>query len=240
MAKTKSLPALDAANVDPKVEFFLTASHQLKSPVAIMQWCLQSLTEMPVDPAARKLVGKALEQANNMSALVADMLQVFRLMHPNSVQTLESVKMNPIIDAVFAQYEPVAHNKGVHLVKGELENLPIVFGREVLLKQAVINLIDNAIKYSKGGGHVTVSARTHDHMVEIHVADEGIGIAEAEQGRMFTEFFRGEEAKEVAYEGTGLGLVLVKHIMESIGGSISFKSALHKGTDFTLKMPYKS
>ena len=240
MAKVKPIPALDASGVDPKLEFFLTASHQLKSPVAIMQWCLQSLTELQsLDPQARKLVGKALEQANGMGSLITDMLQVFRLMNGNVKEVIEPVPLNPLLDTVLAQYELVAHNKGVHLVRGAIEQLPTVYGRQNYLKQAIINLIDNAIKYTKSGGRVTVTAAVVDDVAEIHVTDEGIGIAPAEHSRIFTEFFRGEEAKNVAYEGTGLGLVLVKHVMESMGGTVSFKSELHKGTDFCLKMPFR-
>lgn len=241
MSGTPPLPALDAPAVDPKVEFFLTASHQLKSPVAIMQWCLQSMTEIQnLDPEAKKLVQKSLEQANSMSTLIGDMLQVFRLMSGKHHTSAESVKLNDILDEVLRSYELSAHNKGVHLVRGSIEKLPVVYGTKTLVKQCIINLVDNAIKYTSAGGQVTVSAAIEGDHVVIHVIDQGIGIPETEQSRLFTEFFRGEEAKEVAYEGTGLGLVLVKHIMASMGGEVLFKSKVHQGTDFYLRFPFRA
>jgi signal transduction histidine kinase len=234
-----ALPALDAPETDAKLEFFLTASHQLKSPVAIIQWCLQSVEEMQtVSPEVRNLVQKALTQADGMSKLIQDMLQVFRLMKNQAAGSgLEAVNINKVVDEICTQYELVAHNKGVHLVRGAIENLPAVYGKEILVHQAIMNLVDNAIKYTKPGGHVTVSGAHEKHEVVIHVKDEGIGIPDPERSRLFTEFFRGEEAKEIAYEGTGLGLVLVKHIVESMGGSVSFHSEFHKGTDFYVKFP---
>jgi signal transduction histidine kinase len=240
MPATSPLPALDAPSVDPKVEFFLTASHQLKSPVAIMQWCLQSMTEIQnLDPEAKKLVQKSLEQANSMSHLIGDMLQVFRLMNGKHKTTAEAVNLNELLAEVLQTYELLSHNKGVHLVRGTVEQLPVVFGTKTLVKQCIINLVDNAIKYTPAGSQVIVSAATEGDHAVIHVSDQGIGIPEAEQSRLFTEFFRGEEAKEIAYEGTGLGLVLVKHIMASMGGEVTFKSVFHKGTDFTLRFPFR-
>lgn len=241
MPATLPIPALDAPSVDPKVEFFLTASHQLKSPVAIIQWCLQSMTEIQnLDPEAKKLVQKSLEQANSMSHLIGDMLQVFRLMSGKHTTTAEPVNLNELIEEVLRTYELNSHNKGVHLMKGEVEKLPTVYGTKTLVKQCIINLVDNAIKYTKPGGQVTVSAAVEGDFAVIHVVDQGIGIPEAEQSRLFTEFFRGEEAKEIAYEGTGLGLVLVKHIMASMGGEVLFKSKIHEGTKFSLKFPHRA
>jgi signal transduction histidine kinase len=233
------LPALDAPVEDKKVTFFLTASHQLKSPVAIMQWCLQSVLEQQdVPKETAYLVRKALDQADGMSKLVGDMLQVFRLMHGNNQQAVMPVSLTPVIMSVLDQYELVAHNKGVHLVRGLLENLPPVLGRDTLLRQVVVNLVDNAIKYTPAGKQVLVTAETSGKHVVLTVQDEGIGIPESEQGRLFSEFFRGEEAKQVAYEGTGLGLVLVKQIVEQAGGEIHMSSQLHRGTTFRVTIPY--
>ena len=239
MTPAPLLPALDAPGQDPKVEFFLTASHQLKSPVAIIQWCLQSVEEMQtVPPEAQNLIKKALDQTNGMSHLIQDMLSVFRLMnHQTGSQPLDSVSLTLLIDEVISQYELVAHNKGVNLVKGAVENLPMFFARQSLVRQVVVNLVDNAIKYTKSGGSVTVTAAVEKGRIVMRVADQGIGIPDTEQSRIFTEFFRGEEAKDVSYEGTGLGLVLVKHVLATIGGDITFQSAYHKGTTFIVSIP---
>ena len=235
------LPAL-GATTDDKTEFFLTASHQLKSPVAIIQWCLQSVLELQdLPPEGRTLVGKALEQAGGMAHLMGDMLQVFRLIGHKVEHALEPVGINQLLEEILTQYELVAHNHGVHLVRGAIENLPDVIANTTLVRQALINLVDNAIKYTKSGGHVTVNVRaTKAGMVEVSVQDEGIGIPETEQEHLFTEFFRGQEARDTVYEGTGLGLVLVKHIAEHFGGRVHFKSALHKGSTFIFEIPFNA
>jgi signal transduction histidine kinase len=225
---------------DKKNEFFMAASHQLKSPVAITQWCLQSILEMPsVDAKAKEMVRKSLTQANAMSQLITDMLHVFRLQdRQGKAQTYLPVDLNALIEQVITQNEVQAHNRKVHLVRGPIEVLPPVLADQGYLRQAIINLVDNAIKYSPDGGTVTVNAGvTRDHFVEITVQDEGIGIPETEQSRLFTEFFRGEEARVVSHEGTGLGLVLVRNIVEEFGGEVSLESEFHKGSTFTVRLP---
>lgn len=226
---------------DPKTEFFMTASHQLKSPVAIVQWCLQSILEKAaLDPDTRKLAQRALTQADVMSLLLGDMLRMFRMMHQEvgaEVETLTPVNIAILLDEIMAQYEPVMLKSNVRVTLGPVENVPTILADEPYLKQAVINLIDNAIKYSPEGGVVEVDVSSKNAEVLISVRDHGIGIPEAEQGRLFSEFFRGELAKEKTENGTGLGLVLVKHIAERFGGSVSFTSEVGKGSCFVIHLP---
>lgn len=223
-----------------KTEFFLAASHQLKSPVAIIQWCLQSVMELGrVDNKSNEMVRKAMNQANIMSQLIADMLHVFHLMNrKGSEREFSQVNINQLLRQVLEDYEPIAHMKGVHLVKGPMEVLPKVLAEEPYLKQVFVNLIDNAIKYSSSGGTVSVSCQVaKGGYAEIVVQDNGIGISEVDQAKLFTEFFRTPEAREITSEGTGLGLVLVKRIVEEFGGEVKVKSALHKGSVFTVRLP---
>lgn len=235
----KTIEELERVDIK-KTQFFMAASHQLKSPVAIIQWCLQSALESKtLDNKNQELIRKSLVQANSISALISDMLHVFRLVNRQSWQN-EFKRLDPgaIIREVVSQYEEIAHNKDVHLVKGPMENVPGVLGDESYLRQAIINLVDNAIKYSLPGSTVTVSAcLTKDGYVELCVKDQGIGIAEIDQRNLFTEFFRSEEARGVTHEGTGLGLVLVKQIAEEFGGEVVVKSALRKGSTFIIRLP---
>lgn len=224
-----------------KTEFFLAASHQLKSPLAIVQWCLQSTIESEsLDHQDKELVLKALGQANAMSRLITDMLHVFRLVNKKGgqVQTYESVDLNQLVAEAVIQSEIEAHKHDAHVVKGPLEILPPVFADPVYLREAVMNLLDNAIKYSPPGGTINIYCRlASDNFVELSVQDQGIGIPQADQRHLFHEFFRGEEAQSIAHEGTGLGLVLVKHIIEEFGGEIVVKSELHQGSTFIIRLP---
>lgn len=224
---------------DKKMEFFLAASHQLKSPVAIIQWCLQSiLEEGHTEGKDQEMVRKALIQANAMGQLVTDMLHVFRLQDAERRgQSLTVTELNGIIDEVLLQYETVASRREMHLVRGPREADIKVMADPPYLKQALINLVDNALKYSKPGGTVTVSLVTEKETAVLAVTDQGIGISDLDQHRLFTEFFRTQEAQAMTHEGTGLGLVLVKHVMESFGGEIVVKSVLGKGSTFSLRLP---
>jgi signal transduction histidine kinase len=111
-------------------------------------------------------------------------------------------------------------------------------GDEKLLDELFGNLISNAIKYTPSGGKVRVSlAGEKEHRARLEVSDTGIGIPEEDIPRLFTEFFRAENAKAQAEEGTGLGLVIVKEILDFLGGSISVKSKAGEGTTFTCLLP---
>lgn len=223
---------------DKRSDFFLAASHQLKAPVAIIQWCLQTLIEdAKLDAHTRGMVQKSLTQADAMSSLISDMLHVFRIDNRTGKESLEPVSLNEVIDEAIMQCEPLAQRHKVLVIKEKVENLPPILAEKNYMKQVILNLLDNAIKYSNDGGKVSLSAVAHRNFLEIHITDDGIGIPEAEQGRMFTEFFRGEEAKATRHDGTGLGLVLVKRILESFGGEIHFKSSYHKGSTFVVRLP---
>lgn len=229
-----------AKKYDKKAEFFMAASHQLKSPLAIIQWCLQSVLEnKEVDPKTQELVRKAVTQSNAMGQLITDMLHVFRLQNrAHQANEYTSVDVNKIIDQVLVQYEVMAHQHKVHLLRAPQEKVPQVWVDESYLRQALVNLVDNAIKYSRSSGTVTVSVKeAKDGSVEVAVHDQGIGIADADQTQLFQEFFRGTEAREVAHEGTGLGLVLVQHIIEEFGGEVRVESHVHHGSTFTMCLP---
>lgn len=223
-----------------KTEFFLAASHQLKSPVAIMQWCLQSMLEDQTLRAKDKaMVDRSLTQANAMSRLITDMLHVFKLVgRRDAKEGWVPVDVNKLLNEVLVRYEMPAQNRHIHLEKGPIEESLKVLGVEGYIREAIINLVDNAIKYTPEGRHVTVSAIvTKAKMVEIKVSDQGIGLTEADQEKLFSEFYRSPEAQAMTHEGTGLGLVLVKHIAEEFGGEILVDSAANKGSTFYLRFP---
>lgn len=237
MSDTKPIPAV-GQTADTKMEFFLTASHQLKGPVSVIQWCLQSAIEhKEMPPRDLELVSKALMQANAMGQLVTDMLHVFRLEESAAQQTLAPVELHAMLEEIFTQYELIAERRQVHLVRGPMEAAVTVMADASYLKQAIINLVDNGLKYTRPGGAVTVTLSSQGNDALVGVQDQGIGISEADQHHLFTEFFRGAEAQAMTSEGTGLGLVLVKRVVESLGGSVELQSALGKGSLFTLRLP---
>jgi signal transduction histidine kinase len=240
--KLKELEAIEK-RVSKKTEFFLSASHQLKSPVAIMQWCLQSVIEMQsLDPKAREMTLKAITQANAMSQLITDMLHVFKLQDRHGkTQDYVPVDVNALVGEIIQQIEVTAHQREVHVIRGPIEVVPKVYADEGYLRQAFINLLDNAIKYSPQKSEVVITVRmAADHFIEVAIQDHGMGIAESEQSHLFTEFFRSAEARQVSHEGTGLGLVIVRNIIEEFGGTVTVQSEAGRGSTFTIRLPSKS
>lgn len=246
---------------DGKNRFFQEAVHQLKSPVSIIQWCLNSVLENreQLDAQTVEMVVRSLNQAESMSRLVLDLLRIFKLMRNDQPMSLAPVHPNQLIDEVIEQYKPEAERAQVRLALGPVEVLPIIYSQEQYLKDALINLVDNAIKYSPHNGAVTVSGRlivvkgdppkkkgmlkkketlTKDKKyVEISVQDEGMGISEADQHQLFAEFFRTQAARDAIPYGTGLGLVVVKRCIEALGGVVLLESKLNKGSKFILRVP---
>jgi signal transduction histidine kinase len=111
-------------------------------------------------------------------------------------------------------------------------------GDEKLIDELFTNLISNAVKYTPSGGKIRVSLlKENQNLVRFQVSDTGIGIPEEDMARLFTEFFRAENAKALAEEGTGLGLVIVKEVLDFLGGSISVRSKVGEGTTFTCLLP---
>ena len=228
----------DESKDERRFDFFLAASHQLKSPVAIIKWCLESaLDRGELSVKDKELVRKANIQAGSMGTLITDMLQVLRLENSDRQNGFERVMLAALIVEIQSQYESFARERGVSLIVRPSRSHHSAMADPTYLKQAIINLVDNAIKYSKPMGTVEIGVDEIDGMTRIFVHDEGIGINQAEQLMLFREFFRGQEAKTVAYEGTGLGLVLVKHIAESFYGRVEVSSQLGLGSTFALLLP---
>lgn len=226
-----------------KADFFLAASHQLKTPLAIIDWCLQIVLESEtLQPKERDMIMKSLTQAGAMRQLITDMLQVVRLdsSKADTKKTYTMVDVDMIVEEVMSQYASLAQSRKIHLVRGPREELPHIFVGEAYFRQAVINLIDNAIKYSPDNGRVEINTAHKKGEVSISVTDNGIGMTEADQSNLFQEFFRTAEAQEIAHEGTGLGLVLVKHVIEEFGGRVEVKSQFHKGSTFSIVVPVAS
>jgi signal transduction histidine kinase len=151
------------------------------------------------------------------------------------IQAVDGVK---VLRALEELYGSSASEKGVGVDFAIDESVPELMADEKLLDELFGNLISNAIKYTPSGGKVRVSlAVESEHRVRFEVSDTGIGIPEEDISRLFTEFFRAENAKAQAEEGTGLGLVIAKEILDFLGGSISVKSKVGEGTTFTCLLP---
>ena len=208
-------------------------SHQTRTPVANLKLYSQLLEEQPLSPQARDCARAISAQTDKLESLMDALVKSSRLetgmlaMHP------ERQAMEPVLRRAAEQYLPKARGKGIELSIGEAEGEAVFDAKWT--EEALCNLLDNAVKYTPEGGRVTLSSRDFEMFSLIRVEDSGPGIAEEEQARVFSRFYRGASARD--REGVGLGLCLTRQIAEGQGGYVKLDSAPGRGCRFSLYLP---
>jgi two-component sensor histidine kinase/uncharacterized protein YigA (DUF484 family) len=224
-----------------KTWFLQKAAHQLRSPFGAIYSLMKVLRKGYLGPVSEQQQDAMLrceKRLEMLGTMVNDLLKLgIKRQHQDRavIQAVDGVK---VLRAIEELYGSSASEKGVGVDFVLDESVPELMADEKLLDELFGNLISNAIKYTPSGGKVRVSlAVESEHRVRFEVSDTGIGIPEEDISRLFTEFFRAENAKAQAEEGTGLGLVIAKEILDFLGGSISVKSKVGEGTTFTCLLP---
>jgi signal transduction histidine kinase len=220
-------------------DFVANASHELKTPAATIQAVAETLRQAAVDdPAAIPHFASQLErEAVRLSRIVADLLDLSRLESGSALDDL--VSLGAAAREEGQRLEETAVQAGVTLevlTEGERP----VRGSQRDLALLARNLIDNAIRYSHGGGQVVVQVDSDGEEVTLRVSDKGIGIPSRDIPRIFERFYRVDRARSRETGGTGLGLAIVKHVVENHGGEIEVESELGRGTTFRVKLPAAS
>jgi signal transduction histidine kinase len=218
-----------------KTELVSIVSHELRTPLASVLGFTALLLKREFDPPTRRhYLGIVDAQARRLAALLEDFLDVQRIEHQGVDLATEKVDLADLLDE---QAQLYAAQSPKHHLAVELEERPLtVRGDPGRLAQVVGNLLSNAIKYSPDGGTVELIAARSGEGVRIAVRDEGRGIPEEQQDRIFTKFFRGD-AGSTGITGTGLGLAVSREIVEAHGGRIGFDSDPGQGTTFWLELP---
>jgi signal transduction histidine kinase len=218
-----------------KTELVSIVSHELRTPLASVLGFTALLLKREFDPPTRRhYLGIVDAQARRLAALLEDFLDVQRIEHEGVDLAEERVDLATLLGE---QAQLYAAQSPKHTVEVELPEQPLtVRGDPGRLAQVVGNLLSNAIKYSPEGGTVELVAARSGDGVRIAVRDEGLGIPEDQQSRIFTKFFRGD-AGATGITGTGLGLAVSREIVEAHGGSIGFDSDPGEGTTFWLELP---
>ena len=215
-------------------QFSANAAHELRTPLAVMQTSLEVLQkrEQPTMEEYADAVRMAVEQTGRLSHLVSTLLEMTEL---QTVQRTDHISLSALVEEVICDLTPVADERKVTLIQkpGDAE----ITGSDPLLYRSVYNLVENAIKYNRPGGTVTVGVRTEDNTVMLSVADTGIGISREHWESVFEPFVRVDKSRSRAMGGAGLGLALVRDIAVQHGGSVRIARSSDKGTEIALTLP---
>ncbi|ROS25870.1 two-component system sensor histidine kinase SenX3 [Cellulomonas sp. PhB150] len=218
-------------------DFVVNISHELKTPVGALTLLAETVQDAADDPeAVRRFAGRMQTEAVRLSALVHEIIELSRLQVAGALTELATVEVDQVVQEAVDRARTTADGKRVRLSVGGQHGVQ-VFGQHDLLVTAVRNLVDNAVAYSGEASHVGVGVRLQDDIVEIAVVDEGIGISQTDQERVFERFYRVDPARSRATGGTGLGLSIVKHVAADHGGDVTVWSQPGRGSTFTLRLP---
>jgi two-component system phosphate regulon sensor histidine kinase PhoR len=219
-------------------EFVANVSHELRTPLSLIKGYVETLLDgARNNPEVAERFLKIIERnAQRLDLLIQDLLTISALEAGRVKLNLQPVELRPLVEKVLADLKPPADNKSITLVS-QLPELTATADAS-RLEQVLANLVDNAIKYGRTQGTVTVGAgKTEDGKIEIFVQDDGPGIPTESLDRVFERFYRVDKARSREQGGTGLGLSIVKHIVQSHGGKVWVKSELGKGATFFFTLP---
>lgn len=223
-----------------KSEFVFTVAHELKSPVAAIQSILRVLIEGyagEIFQKQKELIGRAERRLIALQSLIRDLLALGALKGALPEAQKTDVNLNGIVNMVVDTIQPEVEEKGIDL-RIEVPDTPLsIKANEDDLERLLSNLLENAVKYTPKNGKVSLQLTMNGRGVHITVADTGIGISPESIDRIFEEFFRAKNAKDMGPEGTGLGLSLVKRIVDRYHGEIQVASKLKEGSTFTVTLP---
>lgn len=232
-----------------KSKFVSVTTHQLRTPLAGIKWTFNMLQagQLGVISAEQKeFIDKGVDSTQKMIQIVNDLLHIdLQGDGTADLLTLEPVDISALVEEVAAEFFSPAGSKKINLTVAKPAGaLPPIMADRSKIKIALENLVDNAIKYTPIAGQVTVTIsdknlNSVNHNIELSVRDSGIGISPNDQPKIFQKFFRSTGAVSVEPDGSGLGLYIVKDIIEKHHGSVWFESTIGQGTTFYLVLPLK-
>ncbi len=219
-------------------DFVANVSHELRTPLTAIRGYAETLLDGAIhdDENNLKFLEKIRAHSIRLNNIASDLLALSELESGGPQPEPEPVSVRAAVEAALRTVESEARVRGITLRTGTLDNAEVM-GSRIRLEQALVNLIDNAVKFNRPGGRVTVQITRDDSDVKITVEDTGIGIPSEDLPRIFERFYRVDKTRSREVGGTGLGLSIVKHAVERMNGAVAVESQLGKGSTFTITLP---
>ena len=219
--------------------FVANVSHELRTPLASVKAYAETLmTDASEDPKTlQDFLGKIVEAADDMNQQVKNHLSFARLEYMETNIETEEEDLTTMVKVSMQKLDGLAKKKSLTVNRMFPDERRIVEMNMDLIKEVIVNILDNAIKYSEEGGRIDVDIIPSTNCVQIVISDNGVGIPEEDISRVFERFYRGEKSRNKKVEGTGLGLAISKKIIEMHGGGISIESRPGRGTTVTISLP---
>jgi len=220
-------------------EFVANVSHELRTPLTMIKGFVETLKDGAIDdrPRAIQYLDTVQRHSDQLTNLVSDLLDLSRFDSGLEIPRGGVVHLDAVIRRAVELVTPAANKKGHRLTVQVEVDLPTLAGNADYLQRAVVNLLENAIKYTRDGGAIELKAGREGNMMGIEVSDNGIGIAADDLPRIFERFYRVDRSRSREMGGTGLGLSIVKHVVQAHGGAVDVSSVLNKGSSFKIRLP---
>lgn len=217
--------------------FVADAAHELKTPLTAMKGNFEVILQRARSAEEyREAIISNLAEVDRLTAMTKSLLTLAQFAGERSPLVLHPLDLSPLVEEVVSELSVLAQEGGIHL-QAECQPVPPLMGDASQLKQALINLLDNAIRHTPSGGTITVRVGAFDTSIRLSVEDTGPGIDSQHLPHLFERFYRVEQARDRQSGGTGLGLAIVKGIVEAHGGQIQAQSQVGKGTTLTMTFP---
>nr|MBA3364004.1 HAMP domain-containing protein [Actinomycetota bacterium] len=211
-------------------------SHELKTPITAIRAHLENLLD-GVEQPERATLEVMLAQVERLGRLVDQLLDLSRLESGEIPLRIEALPLQPLVDDLISEIDVALPGRGVRVDNHVPNDLPALSVDRERVHQVLFNLVDNAVRFTPDGGHVTVSARRRNGSVEVVVSDTGAGIPPEHLPRLFERFYRADPARAREDGGTGIGLAIARSVVEAHGGQIRAESEPGRGSVFTFDLP---
>jgi len=218
-------------------DFVANVSHELRTPLSIILGNTEMLLDGALEDevATKRFLESMHRSAKRLGALVSDLLDLSRIEAGNHTLTTERLTLTSFVQAVFDSLQSSAKDKSITMENWVNQSLHVM-GDAAALEQVLLNLVDNALKYTQAGGHIEIRARLLHERVRVEVIDDGPGVSISHRERLFERFYRVDPGRSREEGGTGLGLAIVKHLVNSMGGEVGMMASDSEGALFWFEL----